>query len=75
SLFDKGYETREILKQTNPEEIIKIPGFGTELTRSIYSHLLGDKFVEEKLGKIVSKEEEDKNENFTQPQKQLEDFF
>ncbi len=75
SLFDKGYETREILKQTDPEEIIKIPGFGTELVRSIYSHLLGDKFVEEKLGKIVKTKEEEKNENFIQPQKQLEDFF
>ena len=75
SLFDKGYETQKILKQTNPEEIIKIPGFGTELVRSIYSHLLGDKFVEEKLGKVVKKKDEEKNGNLVQPQKQLEDFF
>jgi helicase len=74
-LFDKGFETGEILKKTEPEEIIKIPGFGTELVRSIYSHLLGDKFVEEKLGKVVKKKDEEKNENFSQPQKQLEDFF
>ena len=75
ALFDKGYETTEIIKQTNPEEIIKIPGFGPEIVRAIYSHLLGENFVEEKLGKISKVKEDENNEIFYQPQKQLEDFF
>ncbi len=75
TLFDKGYETTEIIKQTDPDEIIKIPGFGPELVRAIYNHLLGEKFVEEKLGKITKVKDDETNETFYQPQKQLEDFF
>ncbi|MCK5141721.1 MAG: hypothetical protein KAQ70_05970, partial [Candidatus Heimdallarchaeota archaeon] len=74
-LFDKGYKTREILKQTKPSDIIKLSGFGKELVKSIYSHLLGDKFVEREIGSS-SEEEKDTSDILTSiPQKSLEDFF
>jgi len=74
-LFDKGYKTREILKKTKPSDIVKLSGFGKELVKSIYSHLLGDKFVEREIG-TTSEEEKSTSDILTSiPQKGLEDFF
>lgn len=73
-LYDKGYKTRKILKQTDPNEILKIPGFGKELVKGIYTNLLGDDFKLTDLKDDPSvKEQEDKT--YVIPQKQLDDFF
>ncbi|MHA1347174.1 MAG: helix-hairpin-helix domain-containing protein, partial [Candidatus Heimdallarchaeaceae archaeon] len=73
-LFNKGYKTRDILKQTKPSDIMKLSGFGKELVKSIYSHLLGDKFVEKELGSTG--EEEATVDTLTSiPQKSLDEFF
>ncbi|MFW9852008.1 MAG: DEAD/DEAH box helicase [Candidatus Thorarchaeota archaeon] len=75
-LFDKGYKTKEILKETDPKEILKIPGFGTELVKAIFSHLLGDKFSEKDIGKnLETKDTEIEETSISFPQKSLDDFF
>ena len=75
-LFDKGFKTREILKETNPKEILKIPGFGTELVKSIFSNLLGDKFSEKEIEKnLEEKDTEIEETTISFPQKSLDDFF
>ncbi|MHA2358526.1 MAG: helix-hairpin-helix domain-containing protein, partial [Candidatus Heimdallarchaeaceae archaeon] len=75
-LYDRNFKSREILKKTDPEEIIKIPGFGTELVRVIYSHLLGDDYVESKLGKVHTiSDEDEKSDRNSHPQRLLEDFL
>ncbi len=74
-LFDKGYKTREILKQTKPSDIIKLAGFGKELVKSIYSHLLGDKFVEREIDQTSEEEKADSDILTSIPQKSLDEFF
>jgi helicase len=74
-LFDKGYKTREILKQTKPSEIIKLSGFGKELVKSIYSNLLGEKFVEREIGPTSEEEKAASDILSSIPQKSLDDFF
>ena len=74
-LYDKGFTSRQILKQTDPNKIIKIPGFGKELVKNIYTHLLGDNFNMKDLRDSSSDNAEDPDKNLSIPQKQLDDFF
>jgi len=74
-LYDKGFTSRQILKQTDPNKIIKIPGFGKELVKNIYTHLLGDNFNMKDLRDSSSDNAEDTDKNLSIPQKQLDDFF
>ncbi len=75
-LFKNGFKTQEILKQSNPNEILKIPGFGRELVRAIFTFLLGDEFTDEVLGPVKKEEEEiTESVEFSRPQKSLDDFF
>ena len=76
ALYDKGYKTKEILKETNPNEIMKISGFGKELVNNIFSHLLGDGFSGTDLAEDSKQEEKaEEDYNTTPPQKLLDDFF
>ena len=76
ALYDKGLKSQEILKETNPNEIMKISGFGKELVKNIYTHLLGDGFSETSLGEdSKQKDEIEEDNNSTPPQKMLDDFF
>ena len=73
-LFKNGYKTGQIIKDTKPEDIIKLSGFGPELVKSIYSHLLGDKFVESDISSTAD-EEAHSDLLSSIPQKNLDDFF
>lgn len=75
TLYDKGFKTRKIIKQTDPNEIIKIPGFGKELVKGIYTHLMGDDFKAVDLTDDSSEDSEGENSSYIVPQKQLDDFF
>ncbi len=76
ALYDKGFKTQEILKEVNPNDIMKISGFGKELVKNIFTHLLGDSFSDTSLAED-SKHEEKIEEGFDSapPQKLLDDFF
>ncbi len=74
-LFNKGYSSQEIIKQTNPTEMQKIPGIGTEIVKSIYNHLFGEKKSLEMLQELPSEESEENSGEYSQSQKSLEDFF
>ena len=55
---------------------MKISGFGKELVKNIYTHLLGDGFSETSLGEdSKQKDEIEEDNNSTPPQKMLDDFF
>ena len=75
-LFNNGYKSQEILRRSDPNDILKIPGFGKELIRTIFTFLLGDELVDEVLGPAQKDEEKETEEIvFSRPQKSLDDFF
>ena len=74
-LFNKDYTSQEIIKQTNPAEMQKIPGIGTEIVKSIYNHLFGEKKSLEMLQELPGEESEENSSEHSQSQKSLEDFF
>ena len=75
ALFDKGYTSRKILKQTDPNLIIQIPGFGKELVKIIYSYLLGSDFRLDKIEDDHSETSEEEILSDNSSQKLLDDFF
>ncbi|MEE9410416.1 MAG: DEAD/DEAH box helicase [Candidatus Heimdallarchaeota archaeon] len=76
ALFSRGYQSQEILKKTEPKEILKVPGFGKELVKSIYTFLLQEDFSEEVLSSFPEDEGDEIEETtISQPQKLLDDFL
>ena len=76
ALFNNGFKSQEILKQSDPNEILKIPGFGKELVRAIFTFLMGDEFADDVLGPSPRAEEQVSEDiEFSRPQKSLDDFF
>ncbi len=76
ALFSRGYQSQEILRKTDPKEILNVPGFGKELVKSIYTFLLQEDFSEEVLSSFPEDEGDEIEETtISQPQKLLDDFL
>ncbi len=62
TLFNNGYKTRKDLEKANAIDLIKLPGFGKELVRSIIESVKGEKMLEKEL-KSLDKEKNKTNED------------
>ncbi|MHA1667679.1 MAG: DEAD/DEAH box helicase [Candidatus Heimdallarchaeaceae archaeon] len=74
-LFDNGYVTRKLLKQAHPEEILKIPGFGKELVKNIFTNLLDEESFKKYSNLFNGEAEVEERVGEGDIQMQLDDFF